>query len=224
MKELEISARTVDEATNQALEKLGLRRDQVDIEVISEGRSGGLLGIGAEAARVRVTESANRITAGEQVVTLAQESLETMLAYMDLDAGVSCQCDNPVADDEEKSEAPIVLDIEGEDLGILIGRRGQTLACLQYIMRLMVTRQTGFAAPLVLDVNGYKKRRYESLRTLAHHLAEQVEVSGKSCALEPMPAYERRIIHLALADHPYVTTESVGFGEARKVVVLPRNK
>lgn len=224
MKELEISARSVDEATQRALEQLGLRRDQVDIEVISEGKSGGLLGIGAEAARVRVTESANRIPAGEQVVTLALESLETMLSYMGLDAGVSCQCENPVADDEEQSPLPIVLDITGEDLGILIGRRGQTLACLQYITRLIVTRQTGFSAPLVLDVNGYKKRRYESLRTLAQHVAEQVEVSGKSCALEPMPAYERRIIHLALAEHPYVTTESVGFGDARKVVVLPKHK
>jgi spoIIIJ-associated protein len=222
MKELEISARSVEEATHQALEQLGLRRDQVDIEVISEGKSGGLLGIGAEDARVRVTESANRIPAGEQVLTLAQESLETMLSYMGLDAGVSCQCDTPVVDDEEKSEAPIVLDIEGEDLGILIGRRGQTLACLQYITRLMVTHQTGFAAPLVLDVNGYKKRRYESLRTLALHVAEQVEINRRSFALEPMPAYERRIVHLALAQHPYVTTESVGFGEARKVVVLPK--
>ena len=223
MKELEISARSVEEATEQALEQLGLRRDQADIEIISEGRPGGLLGIGAEDARVRVTESANRIPAGEQVVTLAQESLEAMLSYMGLDAGVSCQCDVPVVDDEEKSDAPIVLDIEGEDLGILIGRRGQTLACLQYITRLMVTHQTGYAAPLVLDVNGYKKRRYESLRTLAHHVAEQVEINGRSFALEPMPAYERRIVHLALAEHPYVTTESVGFGEARKVVVLPKH-
>ena len=74
----------------------------------------------------------------------------------------------------------------------------------------------------MLDVNGYKKRRYESLRTLAQHVAEQVDVSGQSCALEPMPAYERRIIHLTLAEHPCVTTESVGFGDARKVVVLPK--
>ncbi|MGA3093902.1 MAG: RNA-binding cell elongation regulator Jag/EloR [Dehalococcoidales bacterium] len=222
MKELEISARTVDEATHRALQQLGLRLDQVEIEIISEGKP-GLLGIGAEAARIRVTETANRIPPEEQVVASAQESLETILSYMGLDASVFCQCENPIVDDEEKSETPIVLDINGEDLGILIGRHGQTLACLQYITRLMVTHQTGFAAPLVLDVNGYKKRRYESLRTLAQHVAEQVDVSGRSCALEPMPAYERRIIHLALAEHPYVTTESVGFGDARKVVILPKH-
>ena len=222
MKELEISARTVDEATHRALEQLGLRLDQVEIEVISEGKS-GLLGIGAEAACIRVTETANRIPPGEQVVACAQESLETILSYMGLDASVSCQYENPVVDDEEKFETPVVLGIAGEDLGILIGRRGQTLACLQYITRLIVTRQTGLAAPLVLDVNGYKKRRYESLRTMAQHVAEQVEVNGRSFSLEPMPAYERRIIHLALSDHPYVTTESMGFGDARKVVVSPKH-
>lgn len=222
MKELEISARTVEEATRQALEQMGLRLDQVEIEVLDEGKS-GLLGIGSEAARIRVTETANRI-APEEAVARAQDSLENMLAYMGLDANVTCQWDNSVADDEEKSESPVVLDIQGDDLGILIGRRGQTLACLQYITRLMTTHQTGFTSPLVLDVNGYKKRRYESLRALAQHVAEQVEVNGRSCALEPMPAYERRIIHLALAEHPGVITESVGFGEARKVVVLPRNQ
>lgn len=220
MKELEISARTVEEATRKALDRLGLRLDQVEIDVLEEGKS-GLLGIGAEAARIRVTETANRIDPDE-VIEIAQDTLENLLAYMGLDANVDCQCDNSVADDGEKFGVPVVFNIKGGDLGILIGRRGQTLSCLQYILRLMVTCQTGLAMALVLDVNGYKKRRYESLRALAQHIAEQVEDSGRSCALEPMPAYERRIVHMALAEHPRVATESVGFGEARKVVVLPR--
>ncbi len=221
MKELEVSARTVEEATNQALHQLGLRLDQVEIEILSEGKS-GLLGIGHEQARVRVIETANRIPAGEQIETCAQDSLETLLSYMGLDAFVFRENDTSVEYDDEKSERPVVFDITGEDLGILIGRRGQTLACLQYITRLIVTRQTGYSAPLVLDVNGYKKRRYESLRALARNVADQVNRSGNPCTLEPMPAYERRIIHLTLAEHPAVTTESVGFGEDRKVVVLPR--
>jgi spoIIIJ-associated protein len=221
MKELEISARTVEEATHQALEQMGLRLDQVDIEVISEGKQ-GLLGIGSEAARIRVSESANRIP-HDEIVVCAQEILETLLAYMGLDTSVFCRYNESVADDEENSDASIVLDINGDDLGILIGRRGQTLSSLQYITRLMLTHRTGCAVPLVLDVNGYKKRRYESLRSLAQHVAEQVEVNGRSFALEPMPAYERRIIHLELSVHPNVTTESVGFGEARKVVVIPKN-
>jgi spoIIIJ-associated protein len=221
MKEIEVSARTVEEATDQALEKLGLRPDQVEIEILFEGKAGHF-GIGSEPARVRVTETANRIPAGEQIETSAQDSLETVLSLMGLDASVFRENDTAVSYDDEKSEAPVVFDITGDDLGILIGRRGQTLACLQYITRLIVTRQTGYSAPLVLDVNGYKKRRYESLRALARNVADQVERNGNPCTLEPMPAYERRIIHLTLAENPAVTTESVGFGEERKVVILPR--
>lgn len=220
MKELEISARTVEEATRRALEQLGLRLDQVEIEVLEEGKS-GLLGIGAEASRIRVTETANRIGT-EEALSMAQDTLENILAFMGLDSNVDCLCDDSVTDDAEKIGTPVVFNIKGNDLGILIGRRGQTLSCLQYILRLMVTHQTGLPVALVLDVNGYKKRRYESLRLLAQHVAEQVEDSGRSCALEPMPAYERRIVHMALAENPYVATESVGFGESRKVVVLPR--
>jgi len=221
MKELEISARTVEEATRQALEQLGVKRSQVEIDVLSEGKS-GLLGIGAEEARIRVTLLENAGSQTVQTIARAQETLENILSYLELKASVIPQKENVMADSAEASGAPLVLDINGDDLGILIGRRGQTLACLQYIVRLIVTHQLGTAVPLVLDVNGYKRRRYESLRTLAQHVAEQVEVSRKSFALEPMPAYERRIIHLALAEHPHVTTESVGFGEARKVVVLPK--
>ena len=219
MKEIEVSARTVEDATHQALERLGLGIDQVEIEVLEEGRS-GLLGIGAENARIRVTENANRI-APDEAVAMAQDILENVLDSLGLDAGVELVRDNMVADDE-KSAAPVVFNIRGGDLGILIGRRGQTLSCLQYLVCLMTTHQTGLNIPIVLDVNGYKKRRYESLRALAHHIAEQVESSGRSCALEPMPAYERRVVHLALKEHPFVMTESTGFGEGRKVVVLPR--
>jgi len=220
MKELEISARTVEEATRRALEQLGLRLDQVEIEVLEEGKS-GLLGIGAENARIRVTETANRIDY-EEAITIAQDILENILAFMGLDANVDCRRDDAIACDEEKLGVSVIFDIKGGDLGVLIGRRGQTLDSLQYILRLMVTRHTGLSIALVLDVNGYKRRRSESLHSLALHIAEQVASSGRSCALEPMSAYDRRIVHLTLAEHPCVVTESVGFGEARKVVVLPR--
>jgi spoIIIJ-associated protein len=223
MKEIEVSAKTVEEATDQALERLGLSLDQVEIEIISEGKS-GVLGIGHEQARVRVTENANRIPAGEQIETCAQDSLDTILNLMGLDAFVNRENDTSASYDDEKSEAPVVYDITGDDLGILIGRRGQTLACLQYITRLIVTRQTGYSAALVLDVNGYKKRRYESLRSLARNVADQVERNGNPCTLEPMPPYERRIIHLTLAEHPGVITESVGFGEDRKVIIQPKSR
>jgi len=126
--------------------------------------------------------------------------------------------------EEEAATAPIAFDIKGDDLGILIGRRGQTLSCLQYIVRLIVSHQTKVGVPITIDVEGYKQRRYESLRALAQRLAEQVSVSKAPFTLEPMPAYERRIIHLTLAGHPDVATHSIGVGEARKVVIVPKEQ
>lgn len=150
--------------------------------------------------------------------------LEELLSRLDLEAQILEGDAAFMTDGEIDTFQPLVLEINGEDLGILIGRRGQTLAAVQYILRLIVAQKQGFNSPIVLDVNGYKQRRYESLQTLAQHVAEQVAVSRRSFALEPMPAYERRIIHLALADHQSVITQSTGFGEARKVVVIPREK
>ena len=109
-------------------------------------------------------------------------------------------------------------------MGILIGRRGQTLAYLQYIVRLIVSHRVKAPVLIVIDVNGYKQHRYKSLNNLANRIAEEVEANEKSFELEPMPAYERRIVHMALADHPAVFTESTGVGEARKVVIIPKEK
>jgi spoIIIJ-associated protein len=127
----------------------------------------------------------------------------------------------PVQNGDETSAA-LAFDIRGDDLGIIIGRRGQTLASLQYIVRLIVNNQVKSWVPIVVDVEGYKQRRYQALRALALRMAEQVKVREAPFTLEPMPAYERRIVHLALADHPDVITQSVGEGEFRKVVILPK--
>src|SRR4030042_6361253 len=115
---------------------------------------------------------------------------------------------------------PITLNIDGDDLGALIGRHGQALASLQYILRMIVSERQKSWIPINIDVAGYKKRRYESLQKLALRLADQVRTSRRQINLEPMPADERRIIHLALSDHPDVTTQSTGDGEERKVIVL----
>ncbi len=106
----------------------------------------------------------------------------------------------------------------------MIGRRGQTLSCLQHIVRLIVGHQTDAWLPITIDVAGYKQHRYEALQALAQRMAEQVKVRRAPFTLEPMPAYERRIIHLALAEHPDVTTQSIGEGEARQVVILPKEQ
>ena len=128
---------------------------------------------------------------------------------------------------EEEGESgipPIALEVDGEDLGILIGRRGETLAALQYILRLIVAHQEKARVPLTVDVEGYKQRRYGSLRELALRMAQQAVSSRQSRTLEPMPADERRIVHLALSVNPDVTTQSVGEGELRKVVIMPRKR
>lgn len=154
------------------------------------------------------------------ITEVARGVLEALLGKMGVVASVVPQVEEVVG--EEETLAPVTFDIEGDDLGILIGRRGQTLACLQFILRLVVGHQTKIWLPIVVDVEGYKQSRSERLQALACHLAEQVKGSEKPFTLEPMPAYERRVIHLALADHPDVTTESVGLGESRKVVIRPK--
>jgi len=161
------------------------------------------------------------INNGDSNITeVARGILEALLEKMGMAASVVAQAEEVVAEGE--APAPVLFDIEGDDLGILIGRRGQTLACLQFILRLIVGHQTKTWLPIVVDVEGYKQGRSEKLQALACRLAEQVKDRREPFTLEPMPAYERRVIHLALADHPDVTTESVGLGEARKVVIRPK--
>ena len=192
----------------------------MEVTVVKKGRH-GILGLGAEEARVRV-RSLVRVPGEESdIAEAAKEVLETLLARMGVVASVASQTKPPVEGGEGASSV-ISLDVTDDDLGILIGRRGQTLSSLQYIVRLILAHQAKAWVPIVIDVEGYKQRRYGALQALALRMAEQVKVKGRSFALEPMPAYERRIIHLALADDPDVTTESVGEGEARKVVIMPK--
>jgi len=215
MEELEISARSVEEAIQQALEQLGVSRE-VNVTVLNGGKH-GIFGRGGEEAKIRV-EPIGKMDS--DITEVAKAVLETLITKLGVVASVVPQA-KLVAGEEEEATS-INLDIEGDDLGILIGRRGQTLACLQYLVRLIVGHQTEAWVPIVIDVEGYKQRRYEALQALAWRLAEQVKASKMPFTLEPMLAYERRIIHLALADHADVTTESIGDGEARRVVIRPK--
>jgi spoIIIJ-associated protein len=162
-------------------------------------------------------------TAGNrtQIYDVAREVLEDLLGLMELPATVTTSDEFTVTEDDG-STSSIGLNILGDDLGILIGRRGQTLGSLQQIVRMIVSRRTDVRLPIVLDVEGYKQRRCEGLRVLANRLAEQVNTRKAPFAMEPMPAFERRVIHLELAEHPDVYTESTGIGEARKVVISPK--
>ncbi len=208
-------------------------REEVRVNVVSEGKH-GILGVGAEDAEVIVEvmeevsdatdneaeDDGRRIASQADVIAITQNVLQQLLDGMELDAVITYK-EQAVVQESEKTSAPLVFDIDGDELGILIGRRGQTLACLQYIVRLMVSHEIKASAFIVIDINGYKQHRYQSLNKLANRIAEEVEANGKSFELEPMTAYERRIVHIALADHPSVTTESTGMGESRKVVIIP---
>ncbi len=158
------------------------------------------------------------------IASAAKSVLEKLLDLMGVPATVELLAEAPFPEDMGGGEKALAFDVKGDDLGILIGRRGQTLACLQYIVRLIVTQQTKSWVPIIVDIEGYRRRRYESLQALAWRMAEQVKAKRMPFALEPMPAFDRRVIHLSLADHPEVTTQSTGEGESRRVVILPKEK
>ncbi|MBN2099286.1 MAG: protein jag [Dehalococcoidia bacterium] len=221
MDSLEVSAKTVEEAIERGLQQLGLTHEQVETVVLNKGRS-GFLGMGAEEAVVRLTPLP--APPGEKdLPSAAKAALEEILSRMKLKAHVELRTD--VQQEEgESGIPPIALEVDGEDLGILIGRRGETLAALQYILRLIVAHQEKARVPLTVDVEGYKQRRYGSLRELALRMAQQAVSTKQSRTLEPMPPDERRIVHLALSVNPDVVTQSVGEGELRKVVIMPRKR
>ena len=159
----------------------------------------------------------------DDVTGVARSVLETLIELMGVPASV-VPATTLLVEGEEGTADSINLEVTGEDLGILIGRRGLTLSCLQYMVRIIVGHQTQTWLPITIDVEGYKRRRYDVLQALAWRIADQVKTRKMPFALEPMLAYERRVIHLTLADHPDVTTQSSGEGEARKVVILPREQ
>jgi spoIIIJ-associated protein len=217
MESVDASARTVDEAVEKALAQLGLERSEVEIEVIKEGRT-GILGIGGEEARVVVRPKQEAMLEGEDV-QCALEVLEKLLSLLGIDATVEVRAPETPGDGVGLVKA--VLDVSGDDLGILIGRRGDTLASLQYLVNLIVGRRLKTKTAFGVDVEGYRRRREQSLRKLALHMAERVKGARQTVTLEPMPPNERRIVHLALARDPTVITESIGEGENRKVVIYP---
>jgi spoIIIJ-associated protein len=156
-----------------------------------------------------------------EIFEAAKDILDTLLGLLDIEGSVVL-ADDFTLDDEDGAPASVGLNIEGEDLGILIGRRGQTMASLQQMVRLIMAHQHQVRLPIVIDVEGYKQRRCEGLRLMAERLAEQVSAKHMPFTMEPMSPFERRIVHLALAEHPDVITESTGIGEGRKVVILPK--
>jgi spoIIIJ-associated protein len=206
-----MTARTVEEAIELALKELDVDRDEVEVEILSKGKA-GFLGIGAEPARVRVT----KISGERTPATLAVETLHRILAAARVDVISTLRA---VHDSEVGGP---IIDLTGDDSGLLIGHRGQTLQSLQFLVNLIVRKRYGDDVRVVLDVEHYRQRREASLREMAAKVAARVAQSGRSITLEPMSPADRRVIHTSLANHPSVSTESIGVGEGRKVTVIPK--
>jgi spoIIIJ-associated protein len=238
---LEIIAPTVEEAVEKGLDQLGLPKDAVTIEVLDEGQ-GGFLGIGSRQVRVRLSlkdlegEKVESAAVLETEIDNGSEEFEDeldeakvrsgrivkdLLKHMQIDASVSSRIMEP---EDDKDNPMVLIEVNGKDLSILIGRKAETLNSLQYITSLILNQQLGKWMPLMIDVQGYRFRRERQLRQLARKLADQVVATGRKQVLEPMPANERRLIHLELRYHPFVATESIGEEPNRKTTIFLKPK
>ena len=171
------------------------------------------------AAEVDEDEAQSQQSIEEDIALhIAQETVIDLLERMHIDADVDAYYAEP---DDDRSRAPLCVDISGEDLSILIGHWAETLNALQYITNLILGKELGRSAPLVVDVQGYRKRRAEEVKRVANRMAEQAVKSGRRQYLEPMPPSERRLVHIELRKNPDVETESVGEDPKRKVTIIP---
>jgi len=171
-------------------------------------------------ARSFVPAAEPDLEADHEALGTAKVVVESLLERMEIDAAVDASWG---AASDERDQRPLLINIRGGDLSLLIGRKGETLAALQYITRLIVGKETGHSIAVVIDVQGYRARREQQLRQLAKRMATQAVERGRTMVLEPMPASERRIIHIELRDHPDVITESTGEADQRKVTIIPRS-
>lgn len=206
MTSVEKTAKTVDEAVNLALVELGVEADRVEVVVLEEP-SKGLFGlIGGRPARVRVT----RKVPPEETALKFLEQLGSKMGSSSISCAIS------KGDDES-----LQIDVVGGSTGLLIGKRGQTLDAIQQLTALVYSRAGG-TRRLLVDVNSYRARRRESLEELALRLAEKAKRSGRRVILEPMGAFERRIIHMALQNDKEIVTYSEGDEPYRKVIIALR--
>ncbi|WP_420632291.1 RNA-binding cell elongation regulator Jag/EloR [Candidatus Leptofilum sp.] len=257
-REIEVRGADVEKAVEAGLQKLGVNRSEVIIDVIDEG-SRGLLGIGSREAVVRLvtlaapeplpaakpktrpkpveksaapvketavstppSSNGNDVEVtepDEEEGAAVREVIDTLLTKMGVEAEISTSISEP---DDLTGRKVHVLDIEGEDLGALIGPRGETLNAMQYLARLMVGNQLQRRASFVVDVQGYRRRRQQALARLAERMAKKVVSRRRPVSLEPMPPHERRIIHMTLRENEDVYTQSSGEGKRRKVRILPK--
>lgn len=238
---IEAIAPSVEEAILKGAKEWGLPPEAFDVEVLDEGTK-GLLGFGVRQARVRLTVRSSSDTdrvdvkreetvrqtsemqspvegSDEEALQITQDTVSELLQRMGIEARIEAHWGEADAPGKIR---PLFLDIHGDDLSILIGRRGETLTALQYITRLIVGKELKRPVAVLIDIEGYRARREQQIRRLAQQMAIQAIETSRTMSLEPMPAYERRVVHIELRDNPDVDTVSVGERDQRKVTIIPR--
>lgn len=206
MEYIEVSAKTVSEAITEACRKLGVTSDRLEYEVIEEG-SNGFLGIGSKPALIKAAAKIEQLSVEDS----AKIFLNNVFSAMNMTVVVDVKYD--------EKENSVDVELSGDEMGILIGKRGQTLDSLQYLVSLVVNKDSEDYIRVKVDTENYRQRRKETLENLAKNIAYKVKRTRRSVSLEPMNPYERRIIHSALQNDKYVSTHSEGEEPFRKVVV-----
>ena len=230
MEFVEAEGDTIDQAIESALKTLGVERDKITVDILSEGKK-GIFGFGAQKARIRaVLRSAGAAvspdttpTSVERVMTDAEASavaekaksvLAEILTLMGVSASVSIKA-------RERGDETI-LEIHAENSGLLIGRKGQTLEALQYLVTRIAGERPGSEGPhIVIDIENYLERRRRSLEDMALRLGEKAKRQRKTVTVDALSAADRRIVHAALQDDPWVTTKSLGQGSYRRLLIIP---
>ena len=226
MKFVETEAKNAEEAVQKACELLQASREDLDVEILENGSS-GFLGIGARKARIRATRKEGAPVSGKEAVSgsgapdgkiglarEAQTALRGLLDHLEIEAQVE------VKEDGER----VYLNIQGDGGGLLIGRKGQTLDALEYLVNKMVHKNQEGKKRIVVDTENYRLRREESLVKLAQRLAEKARQLGRPVTISPMNAHDRRIVHLALQNDRSLHTRSMGAGLYRKMIISPDKK
>jgi spoIIIJ-associated protein len=226
---VEAEGDSIDQAIENALKMLGVERDKITVDILSEGKK-GIFGFGAQKARIRAalrttavgidTPEANRVPRAmtdDEVAAIAGKAksiLAEILSLMDVQASVEVK--RGEAGDE------VILDIRAENSGLLIGRKGQTLEALQYLVTRIADERSGIEGPhIVVDIENYHERRRKSLQDMALRLGEKAKRQRKTVTVDALSAADRRIIHAALQDDPWVTTKSLGQGSYRRLLIIP---
>ena len=227
----QFQGKTVEEATNLALEELKVNLEEINVEVINPGRS-GILGLGGEPAIIEVTfnKQLSPEKRGDRpsrknmdVVDKETEELAVDLVNYIL-SSLQAEVKTFFREQNEFEANSVYFEIEGDDSGLIIGRKGETLKALEFLISFIIKRQLDKQVKVILDVEGYQDRRRENLISLAESSANEAIKTGKPVKMDPMSPFDRRIVHLALENKPDISTESKGSGSRRQVIIFPETR